>query len=134
MIKKVSYEYAKTNGFNDDILRQFKEPENDEGDGEIIEDTVQDLADANIGSFTGVEGKSCFKGIAKKYPQVKVRALLYVSDNAVICPDMLISSIAQGEEIERLAEKSGGGLRFDEGGLHFGSKKSKPEWAYFETE
>ena len=130
MIKEVTYQYAKDNGFNRDILDAYNGAKDEGTEAKIIEATIQDLADANIGTCCGIVGNSCFREIIKKYPnwgKVELRAILYVKDNDIGWPDIKIVSKGQGYAIQRLADKGGGSLRFEDAGDTNG-------WWYFETE
>lgn len=134
--KEVSLSYADSHGFNGDIIDQYNDYKDDGVKVKIVVTTIGELAKKGAGTLCGAVGNSCYQEIAKKYPNIQIRALYFPEGDgddpsgcntpATGSPDMKISSDQEGEEIEDLAYQGGGSLRFDSIG---------PDgWAYFETE
>jgi len=130
---KFTPDEAEKHKFNDDILDFQNNVDADKCI--IVEARIQELADINAGTICGNIGNTCFKNIAKKYPDVLVRtAVAYITDgNSKIVEtsscEMLIKDNAMGEDIDQLASDGDGSLRFESD-----LDATGPYWAYFETE
>ena len=124
--KIVSMEYAEKHNFEFDILDAVDNVS--DMNPIIVETTIQELANRNIGSSCGSEGNSCFKEIAKEFPNTKIRTCVWQEgDNFLTSScEMYIDNEKMGERIQELADIGGGSLRFD--------WSEKAGWNYFETE
>lgn len=128
--KIVSIEFAVEHEFNGDIIDTYNCLIDDGNKtAQIIETTIEYLAKENAGTWCGVMGNLCFKEIAKKYPKNKIRTCFFIDadNNRTCCSscEIWINNKKEGYDIEKLADRGEGILRFD------GEGKG---WNYFETE